>query len=115
MLLEGDLGKIPESALGPIQTIFNQTTRLGRLINNMLDISKIEAGNGDEFILSMVHIATFLREIRDDFISLALEKSIELVWNVDIDDNLELKIPVDRFKQAIINLIANAIKFTPIQ
>jgi len=43
MLLDGDAGELPTTAKEYVNVIFNQSKRLVRLINDMLDISKIEA------------------------------------------------------------------------
>jgi signal transduction histidine kinase len=79
----------------------------------MLDISKIEAGKSEEFTLFPTEIKKALWQIRDDFISIASEKHISLIWDIDIPDSTVILLPTDRYRQAIINLIGNALKFTP--
>lgn len=96
-----------------MRIIFNQSKRLVRLINDMLDISKIEAGKSEEFTLFPTDIKKALWQIHDDFISIASEKRISIIWDIDIPDGTVILLPTDRYRQAIINLIGNALKFTP--
>ena len=80
------------------------------LLNNILDLSKIEAGKL-ELELSDFSIEDCIEEALWPFIPLALEKSIELVWNATrmpamvLGDHL-------RLRQILVNLIGNALKFT---
>ncbi len=113
MLLDGDVWDLPDEARESVHVIFNQSKRLVRLINDMLDISKIEAGKSEEFVFFSTNIYKLFWQIHDDFISIANEKKIELVWDVKIPNDLEIMIPADRFRQVIINLLGNALKFTP--
>ncbi|EGA65516.1 hypothetical protein VIBR0546_14560 [Vibrio brasiliensis LMG 20546] len=81
------------------------------LINDILDLSKIESGN---LILS-VHTVC-LREMVFDTVNMltskALKQDVEL--KVDFADNLPDNIEIDdfRFKQVLMNLLSNAVKFT---
>jgi PAS domain S-box-containing protein len=80
------------------------------LLNNILDLSKIEAGKL-ELELADFSIEDCIEEALWPFIPLALEKSIELVWNATgmpplvRGDHL-------RLRQILVNLIGNALKFT---
>ncbi len=87
------------------------TDRLIRLITNILDISKIEAG----------HIQLDLGPHRvDEFVSVAVDgiaafaESRGITITVDTDAGLpSLKVDVDRMVQVVTNLLSNAIKFSP--
>ena len=93
------------------QTIQNSSKTLLTIINDILDISKLQ--NGKLSIdLQDCNIKSFFDEIRDLFTTACKEK------NVDFNLHLESNIPdcgrLDdiRLKQIIINLLSNAIKFT---
>ncbi|MEE4376433.1 MAG: ATP-binding protein [Candidatus Competibacteraceae bacterium] len=85
---------------------------LSELINNVLDLSKIEAGK-----VSTIIEQTNLRELINDISFLyqfqAAQK--EITFNLDYAEGLPRKILTDpgKLRQILINLIANAIKFTP--
>ncbi len=87
------------------------TDRLIRLINNILDISKIEAG----------HIHLDLDQHRpDDFVAMAVEgiqgfaESRGITLAQEVDAGLPaLRVDFDRMVQVVTNLLSNAIKFSP--
>jgi two-component system sensor histidine kinase/response regulator len=80
------------------------------LLNNILDLSKIEAGKL-ELELADFSIEDCIEEALWPFIPLALEKSIELVWNATGIPPLVLGDYL-RLRQILVNLIGNALKFT---
>jgi len=90
----------------------NSGIELVRLLNDILDISKIEADKLE------LEIADFdLRTVITDTINLlslqALEKGVKLTSSLDADVSTALKGDAGRLRQIIINLVGNAIKFTP--
>lgn len=81
------------------------------LINNLLDITKIESGN-----IALKYIPTDIRELCLDVISLfsekAEEKGLNLRFNFDFPDERLILIPAREIRQIITNLLSNAIKYT---
>ncbi len=94
-----------------IQIIHNESDRLARLIENVLSISRIEAGNV-KYKLEPLEPSLIISEVFKSHRMLAEEKDI--VFSVDVNDDLPL-IAGDRdaLQQALINVVGNAIKFTP--
>ncbi|MBL0059676.1 MAG: HAMP domain-containing histidine kinase [Elusimicrobia bacterium] len=88
----------------------NNATRLGRFINDLLDVAKIEA-KGLDVRPATVRVAELVREVVDLFAAKALEKSIVIELNVPAD--LTVWADPDKLHQAMTNLTANALKFTP--
>lgn len=109
LLSEGVFGQLPARVLKEIITAENNTTRLIGLINDLLDIEKIEAGQ--------------LRvELKESQIDLLFERSIEAVKafadkqcvKVEIEFcGLVVYADPERVIQILVNLISNAIKFSP--
>jgi signal transduction histidine kinase/DNA-binding response OmpR family regulator len=113
--------------IGPVEDMLNNTfkgdhrkafkiivrnaRRLLRLINQLLDLSKIESGNM-QLHTALTPIAPFVREIVASFTSLAETRKIHLQF-IDISDELELCFDSDKLEKIIYNLISNAFKFTP--
>ncbi|MBF0286474.1 MAG: response regulator [SAR324 cluster bacterium] len=85
---------------------------LSKLINNILDLSKVEAGKMS-ILEEDINLKQFLEEVYHLNKAAALEKKI--IYTYDIDEALPRFIRTDRTKlnQILTNLIANAIKFTP--
>jgi|HubBroStandDraft_1064217.scaffolds.fasta_scaffold01879_4 signal transduction histidine kinase/DNA-binding response OmpR family regulator len=80
------------------------------LINDILDLSKIEAGRL-QLAIESVRVSSTLAEAVDTMRSLADKKSQTLVQHAAAD--LSVRADGTRFKQVLMNLIGNAIKFTP--
>jgi signal transduction histidine kinase len=92
-------------------TIQRLVARMNRLVNDLLDVTSIEAGKL-AVLLAPVEVATILRDTLDAFAPLAAAKRITL----DADAGaLPLHAPLDggRILQVLANLVSNAIKFTP--
>ncbi len=93
-----------------LETIYSSGKTLLSLINDILDLSKIEAGKID-FILEPLDVKKIIDEIKQMF-----SKSIEekgLTFNIFIEDKLPiLMLDEVRLRQILFNLIGNSIKFT---
>ncbi|MGS0825566.1 ATP-binding protein [Shewanella sp. 0m-8] len=94
-----------------LQTIETSSQTLLLLINDILDLSKIESGN-----LSITHTNTNIVEVVYDTLSMILPKVAEkqLTLEVDIDKDTPYLTSLDehRMRQVLMNLLSNAIKFT---
>lgn len=100
----------PETQIKFLTIINNETDRLTRLINDLLDLQKIESGKM-EWNLEMHDFASLLKSSTSTFSGAARDKNIEL--KIEIDENVpKVNIDRDRFMQLIANLLSNAIKFT---
>lgn len=104
--------RLDEAQRGYVSTILNEGARLGSLINDILDISKIEKGR---LILERLPFAP--AETGHDVMRLlgprAGEKKVELRFEALLAGPLLVAGDPLRFRQIILNLVDNAIKFTP--
>jgi signal transduction histidine kinase len=110
VLLMGISGDLSVEAQGDVQAIFDNGQHLLRVVNDVLDLAKIEAGTLDLFPES-VQVASLLEEIRDNNAGLLVNKSIELLVEAEPDLPTLQADPV-RIKQVLNNLVSNAVKFT---
>ncbi len=85
--------------------------RLLRLINQLLDLSKLEAG-GMKLHTSKGNIVAFIKGMTMSFHSLAERKEIFLDVRPDVEE-LEVYFDKEKLEKIIINLLSNAFKFTP--
>ncbi|CAM3892311.1 ATP-binding protein [Arcobacter cloacae] len=94
------------------QIINSSAVSLLTIINDILDVSKIDSGN---FTLSIEesNIILISENVVELFSKRAMEKHLKLVFN--LDPNVPICIETDgvRLKQVLSNLLSNAIKFTP--
>ena len=81
-----------------------------RLVNQMLDISKIEAGAMNVH-MKQGNIISYIGYLTELFQSVALEKNIRLSYSSDKNE-VEMDFDKDKLEHIISNLLANALKFT---
>jgi len=110
MLLDGLYGEVPPALKEPITDIQVNGRHLLRLINDVLDLSKIEAGRM-ELALGEYSVREVVDIVHISLRSLAAEKGLDFTTSVPDD------IPVAygdnrRLTQCLMNLAGNAIKFT---
>jgi CheY-like chemotaxis protein/signal transduction histidine kinase/HAMP domain-containing protein len=104
-------GNLSEKQVEFAQTILSSGTDLLSLINDILDLSKVEAGKME------VHATTFaLREVAEfcdrNFRPVANEKSLSFELEIDRELPNEMRTDRQRLQQVLKNLLSNAFKFT---
>ncbi len=110
LLHEGRLGDISEKQKSALLKILKNSDRITNLITDMLDVSKIRSG---KIVLNLeeVSVNKMINKIVDDLRSLADEKKINL--KRDLHDLPAIVIDRNLVGRVVINLLDNAIKFTP--
>jgi PAS domain S-box-containing protein len=96
-----------------IRHIINAGRHLLNLINEVLDISRIEVGRM-QLSLEPVCVADALKEALDLMRPLAAERVIQLSTSVEMDPSVYVLADRQRFKQVLLNLLTNAVKYTPV-
>ncbi|MFH1778312.1 MAG: ATP-binding protein [Candidatus Omnitrophota bacterium] len=109
-VLEGILGPTTEVQKEFLAICLEDVERLKRIINNLLDISKIEAGKV-EIKRERVDIAALAERVNASFITSAQDKGIELRKQFPAEP-LYVYVDKDKIIQVFTNLIGNAYKFT---
>lgn len=91
--------------------ILNHASRLSRLVSDLLELSRLESGDV-ELKRTPYHLNTFYEPILDVFEPILEESELVLKW--EVPESLP-KVSVDQhlFMQVLVNLIDNAIKYTP--
>ncbi len=110
ILLQGIDGELSENAITDITAIHNSGKHLLALINDILDMSKIEAGRM-ELVQNAVNVPELFTEVSASVSSLLTDKPVELVQAVAPGVPDIWADPL-RISQVVINLVSNAIKFT---
>jgi signal transduction histidine kinase len=109
LLEAGVAGELGDEARQMVVIARENTERLVRLVNDTLDLERLEAGRIDidpRAVSPGELLATTDKVVQP----LADAAGVDLSWEAD---ELELLVDPDRIVQALVNLIANAIKFSP--
>jgi two-component system phosphate regulon sensor histidine kinase PhoR len=108
-LLGGALEE-PEHAHRFVEIAFRHTERLGRLLNDLTDLSNIELGK-----VSLRLAPTPLRPIVDSVLELVAAKARdgEVMLTAEVSEAIHVQADHDRLVQVLINLVDNAVKYTP--
>ncbi|MFH1783685.1 MAG: ATP-binding protein [bacterium] len=109
-VFDGILGDTTEQQRDFLGMCLENVDRLRRIIDNLLDMSKIEARKV-ELKRDKVNIIAVAKKIASEFSTSAREKGLELK-EVYASEELEVYIDKDRIVQVFNNLLSNAIKFT---
>jgi signal transduction histidine kinase/Na+-transporting methylmalonyl-CoA/oxaloacetate decarboxylase gamma subunit len=111
ILLAGKLGSLPEEARLRLEKINHHSDELVQFINDLLDIARIESGRTMMKIASE-DLKALAEEVIDILSVQAREKRINLSYDIAEDAKNALVDP-GQIKRVLINLINNALKFTP--
>jgi signal transduction histidine kinase len=112
LLHDGIYGEVPEEQRKILRSVGDQTDRLARLIQQLLDVSRLEAG-GVRLDLSPFGLHGFLNELTTSFDVLAYQSDMDFALIEDAQLPETLVGDADRLNEVIGNLLSNAFKFTP--
>ncbi len=105
-----EVGEMNETQNELLQTIENRVNNMSRLIEDLLDVGKIEAGIDME--LEVQPLASLVEEVTNSLKPQAQDKYITLSTYVP-EDSPVVQANATRLRQVIYNLVGNAIKYTP--
>jgi PAS domain S-box-containing protein len=110
-LLEGGIvGELPGEANEMVRIARTNSDRLIRLVNDILDLEKMEAGKLELHPRELA-VADLVAGVVESLAGMANENGVALA--VDVEPNLRIAADEDRAVQLLTNLVSNAIKFSP--
>ncbi|WP_201713362.1 ATP-binding protein [Rossellomorea arthrocnemi] len=92
--------------------IYDESLRMGRLVNDLLDLARMEAGH-ITLNKDVIGVMSFTERVTNKFIGLAKEKKVSIYFESDVEINKEIYMDPDRIEQVLTNLIDNALRHTP--
>ncbi|MTT31242.1 HAMP domain-containing protein [Terrilactibacillus sp. BCM23-1] len=101
----------PEEMRELTQIIHDESLRMGRLVNELLDLAKLEAGHF-QLNQTLVNVDSFFSRVVNKFQNVAKESGITLVFRGPSQKDYEFECDPDRIEQVLTNLIDNAIRHT---
>ena len=110
LLFDGKLGPVEEGQREVLGDILASSRHLLQLINDILDLSKVEAGRM-EFRPERHGLEALVLEVRDVIRPLAEKKDLEVL--IHVGPGIHATLDPARFKQVLYNYLSNAVKFTP--
>ncbi len=110
LLAGGIAGDLPAEAKPLVEIALQNSDRLWRLVNDLLDIEKMSAGHV-EFRVESIAWAEALREAVDA--SRGLMQQFDITFELEPGEELRVTGDADRLSQVLANLILNAAKFSP--
>jgi signal transduction histidine kinase len=111
MILEGTFGKVSGKMEESLKMVKNASERLAGLVEDLLNVSRIEQGRL-EVAATPQDTNSIIKEIVAELSVQAQEKKLGLNYTPHAEKFPLVNIDSDRFKQVLINLIGNAIKYT---
>jgi protein-histidine pros-kinase len=111
LMYKGKVGPLSDKHREYMGDILTSSRHLLRLINDILDLAKVESGMM-EFRPAEVDIAQLTSEVRDTLRGLAGEKRLRIEIHLE-EEVRKVVVDAGRVKQILYNYLSNAIKFTP--
>ena len=111
MIIEGTYGAVSEKMAAPLRNIRASNERLIRLINTLLNISRIESGR-TELALEKTSLEEIISSVIDELKLAVQEKNLYINWQKPDSPAPLISLDKEKIRQVIMNVIDNAIKYT---
>ncbi|KKQ73814.1 MAG: Two-component hybrid sensor and regulator [Candidatus Woesebacteria bacterium GW2011_GWB1_38_5b] len=111
MLLDGDAGQLSPDAITFIKVMESSTDRLIRLVNNMLNIARIEQGR-QVYQMGLVNLAAVVKSAFEEFQLDAKKKNLSYTLELQPDLDDRIYADLDRIHEVVGNLMSNGLKYT---
>jgi PAS domain S-box-containing protein len=109
LLSSGILGDVNEKATNLLRIALSNSDRLVRLINDILDLERIQSGR-EPLAFRSVSLAQIVRQAIDGMAPVADAAGVQLIHDTT---QVEIAADPDRLLQVLTNLLSNAVKFSP--
>ena len=113
LLLEGDMGALPQAAKDGIERIYDSTKTLANIVDDYLNVSRIELGTM-KYTFETLDLKTLISDVIAELRPNIERKGLTFTFSAE-NSGTDYRITADRdkLKQVIANLIDNSVKYTP--
>ncbi len=111
LIQEETYGKFPRQMEKPLENTYISTERLIRLVNDLLNISRIESGKVITKV-EKIYIEDIIESVITELENLAKQKNIYIKWKSSKKLSVKVLADKDKIRQVVLNLIDNAIRYT---
>ncbi|MFZ4577907.1 MAG: ATP-binding protein [Myxococcota bacterium] len=111
LLIQEELGRLTDVQRSTLQTMFRNGFKLLNLINDLLDLTKLEESRL-RLRIAQHDMVEWLGNLVGHVQPLAQRKRVALVFNASVAD-ANIWCDIERIERVMINLLSNAVKFTP--
>jgi signal transduction histidine kinase len=101
--------KTPDGQKEYLEVVVNESERLKRMINNILEFSKMEKGKPEYHFVNS-NLASIMKSAMQEMNYWFEKENFEIV--TELDENINAEVDPDKMKQVIENLFSNAIKYS---
>ncbi|MBB6635438.1 HAMP domain-containing sensor histidine kinase [Cohnella thailandensis] len=109
-----EIATSPEERRELVQVIHDESLRMGRLVKDLLDLARMEAGHL-ELNAQVLDVQLLMNRVYRKFAVLTKEKGLNLIYEESKDKLILQEADGDRLEQVLTNLMDNAIRHTPPQ
>jgi len=111
LIKEEVYGEVPDDMEKPLDNVYISSERLIKLVNDLLNISRIESGKVKAEI-EKISLEDIIDSIVEELRSIAQEKELSISWKKPEESLPKVSVDKDKIRQVILNLIDNAIRYT---
>jgi signal transduction histidine kinase len=111
MILDGTYGQLAEKQAKPLENVYQSNERLIRLVNDLLNLSRLDAGK-IEFSPELISLEEMVSDIIEELRINAEKKGLYIKMVKPQEPLPKIMVDQDKLRQVILNIVDNAIKYT---
>jgi signal transduction histidine kinase len=111
MILEGSYGALNGTQERPMKSVYESNERLIRLVNDLLNISRIESGRID-MKWAQRSTADIIKSVIEEIGIKAQEKKLKLIFEKPEEPLPEISLDEEKIRNVLLNVVDNAIRYT---
>lgn len=111
MLLEGDFGTVTDKQKEAIDRVFQSSSHLAKIVEDLLNVSKIEQG-GMKYEMAPFDLEKAANDLTVDLSVTAQKKGLALTFKAETPGPHTVNGDMEKIRQVVLNVIDNAIKYT---